>query len=158
MIKLYKIVKGTLNYHEAWENDGIIYEHWGVVGKRGNTREHKLDKNKDQEESIRGVLHKALTAGFQPIGLEHHAVLLIEYPIDDMGCKEDVDKRHALQDRMNELLGWTGLGMCDGGSIGSGTMEVCCFVVDFDIAARVIKNDLQGTIFSDFSRIYNERS
>src|SRR5262249_42675093 len=54
-------------------------------------------------------------------------------------------------------LGWTGLGNCDGGSIGSGTMEVCCFVVDFKIARRVIEDDLKNTKFADYSRIYDER-
>jgi len=75
-----------------------------------------------------------------------------------MGTKEDVAKRHALEDRLNEALGWTGLGECDGGSIGSGTMEACCFVVDSEIAKRVIENDLAGTEFSDYLRIYDEMS
>ncbi len=35
-------------------------------------------------------------------------------------------------------------------------MEVCCYVVDFDIAKRVIAADLAGTQFSNFTRIYNE--
>ena len=64
---------------------------------------------------------------------------------------------HELEDRMNETLGWTGLGNCDGGSIGSGTMEVCCFVVDFKTAKRVIEEDLKNTRFADYSRIYDER-
>ena len=40
---------------------------------------------------------------------------------------------------MDEVLGWTGLGHTDGGSIGSGTMEVGCVVVDFEIAKKVIE-------------------
>lgn len=75
-----------------------------------------------------------------------------------MGSKEDVEKRHRLEDRMNETLGWTGLGNCDGGSIGSGTMEVCCFVVDFEIAKKVIEKDLKVTEFGDFSKIYDEEA
>jgi hypothetical protein len=59
---------------------------------------------------------------------------------------------------MNETLGWTGLGNCDGGSIGSGTMEVCCFVVDFKIAKRVVEKDLKNTKFADYSRICDERA
>lgn len=59
---------------------------------------------------------------------------------------------------MNETLGWTGLGNCDGGSIGSGAMEVCCFVVDFDTAKSVIESDLEGTEFAGFSRIYDENN
>jgi len=57
---------------------------------------------------------------------------------------------------MNETLGWTGLGNCDGGNIGSGTMEVCCFVVDFELAKKVIEIDLKNTEFADYTRIYNE--
>ncbi|WP_201778926.1 hypothetical protein [Rhodopirellula islandica] len=57
---------------------------------------------------------------------------------------------------MNETLGWTGLGHCDGGSIGSGTMETCCIVVDFEIAKRVIAADLAGTKFADFTQIILE--
>jgi hypothetical protein len=58
---------------------------------------------------------------------------------------------------MNETLGWTGLGNCDGGSTGSETMEVCCFVVDFKTAKRVIEEDLSESKFSDFKRIYAEK-
>jgi hypothetical protein len=75
-----------------------------------------------------------------------------------MGSEEDLNKHHQLEDRMNETLGWTGLGACDGGSIGSGTMEICNFVVDFDVAKKVIIDDLVGTEFADYTRIYREDS
>jgi hypothetical protein len=35
-------------------------------------------------------------------------------------------------------------------------MEVCCFVVDFETAKRVIEADLRGTRFANFTRIYDE--
>lgn len=57
---------------------------------------------------------------------------------------------------MNETLGWTGLGSCDGGSMGSGTMEVCNLVVDFERAQKVIRADLAETEFANYSRIYLE--
>jgi len=85
-----------------------------------------------------------------------HAILLVEYAIEGFGTPQDLAKRHALEDRMGETLGWTGLGACDGGSIGSGTMEVCCYVADFDIAKRVIEADLKGTEYGDYTRIYRE--
>ncbi|HYX51974.1 MAG TPA: hypothetical protein VE783_00880 [Candidatus Limnocylindrales bacterium] len=40
--------------------------------------------------------------------------------------------------------------------MGSGTMEVCCFVVDFEGAKAVIEADLAGTNFSNYTRIYDE--
>ena len=156
MLKLSKRTDGVLHYHEAWLNGKTIYEHWGIAGERGETKEHPLPKGKYEEDAILDVLASAAKAGFQPIDMEDHATLLIEYAVDGMGTGEDVGKRHALEERMGETLGWTGLGACDGGSIGSGTMEVCCFVADFDAAKRTIAADLAGTEFSDFTRIYNE--
>ena len=102
------------------------------------------------------MLAEPLSKGYPPLNEEDFSILLIEYAIDGMGNKKDLEKRHALEDRMNETLGWTGLGNCDGGSIGSGKMEVCCFVADFNIAKRVIADDLAGTDFEDFARIIRE--
>jgi hypothetical protein len=52
------------------------------------------------------------------------------------------------------VLGWTGLGYCNGGSTGSGTMEVGCTVVDSEIAKKVIAENLEGSEFSNYNRIY----
>jgi hypothetical protein len=156
MLKLYKRIDGHLHYHEAWVNDGTIYEHWGIVGERGQTKEHPLPSGLDDGDPTLDVLRSAGDAGFQPIDPEDLITLLIEFDVDGFGTPDDLEKRHGLEDRMNETLGWTALGHCDGGSIGSGTMEVCCLVVDFDVAKRVIEADLQGTTYSDFARIYRE--
>ncbi len=156
-MKLYRAERGRIvEYHEAWFAGSHIIEHWGTLGETGDTREHPVDPKLSETENVQRVLEPALARGFEPIELEDHAVCLIEYPVEGMGTPGDLEKRHALEDRMNETLGWTGLGCCDGGSIGSGTMEVCCLVVDFEIAKRVIQGDLQGTEFENYSRIYDE--
>ncbi len=157
MLKLYKRIKRVLHYHEAWVHGTKISEHWGIIGERGETAEHKRNKKLSQEKNLEQVLAKPLGEGFKPIEVDDHAILLIEYPVEGMGTTKYLDKRHALENRMNETLGWTGLGNCDGGSMGSGTMEVCCFVVNFKIAKRVIEVDLKNTKFADYSRIYDER-
>ena len=156
MLKLYKRIDETLRYHEAWCNDSTVTEHWGVVGEQGESREHKLAKGEDEEDAILRVLQPAAEQGFAPIDIEDHATLLIEYAVEGFGTKQQLEKRHALQSRMDETLGWTGLGACDGGSSGSGTMEVCCYVADFDVAKRVIEADLKGTEYGDYTRIYRE--
>lgn len=156
MDKLYKRIDGVLHYHEAWESDRKIIEHWGVVGERGQTIEHILPKGADPETAIAEVLEKAVAKDYVSAVEIGETTLLIEYDIEGFGDSEDLEKRQKLEDRMNETLGWTGLGNCDGGSIGSGTMEVCCFVVDFEVAKRVIEADLAGTEFADYSRIYDE--
>ncbi len=158
MLKLFKRIDGVLHYHEAWVSDTVVTEHFGVVGERGEALEHPLERGVTADEAVLSVLRRALDAGYERIAERDHVTLLIEYPVRGMGTAADLDKRHALEDRMNETLGWTGLGACDGGSIGSGSMEVCCYVVDFGIAKRVIENDLKDTAFGDYSRIYDENA
>jgi predicted DNA-binding WGR domain protein len=156
MLKLYRRENGKLQaYHEAWIHGADITEHWGLIGARGETQHHRVDVNLSSEENLRLILAKAVGAGYEPLEADDHAVLIIEYSVQGMGTREDLAKRHTLEDRMNETLGWTGLGHCDGGSIGSGTMEVCCIVANFEIAKKTIEQDLKGTEFDNYSRVYD---
>jgi predicted DNA-binding WGR domain protein len=156
MIKLYKRAEdGRLAYHEAWVNDGAITEHWGIAGTRGESRDHAM-KSPDEEKELEGILAEARRAGYEEIDADDERRLIVEYSVDGMGTSSDLEKRNRLEDHLNELLGWTGLGNCDGGSMGSGTMEVCCFVVDYARSKAVIEENLKGTGFADYSRIYDE--
>lgn len=158
MLKLYKTIGSVLHYHEAWLEEDQIVEHWGKVGDRGESKEHPLPEDFDEDEILDKVLAPAIADGFAPFDDEDMKVLLVEYAVTGMGSKTDLKKRHALENRLNDLLGWTGLGNCDGGSIGSGSMEACCYVVDFNIAKAVIESDLAGTKFADYRRIYDENA
>jgi hypothetical protein len=158
MKKLYQLDEGGRPslYHEAWVDGDSVVEHFGRLGTQGEAKTHRPGWLSSAEKKLRQVLRAPIAKGFREVPIEDHAVLLIEYQIDGFGSPQDLDKRYALQDRMDEKLGWTGLGHCDGGSIGSGTMEVCCFVVDFATAKSVIEQDLQGTRFSHYTRIFEE--
>lgn len=150
-MRLYRrLGDGALAYHEAWRTASGITEHWGIVGDRGETHQHPA------EATIEGVLERSLKGGFAEATKEHF--VLIEYKIDGMGEEAELKKRFALQERMDDVLGWTGLGYCDGGSTGSDTMEVAVVVVDVEIAKRVIAADLKGTPFQDYTRIFQEGS
>jgi len=156
MLKLYKLTDTDKLYWETWDSDGVHTVHWGVLGTRGESRQMKSGLFSKPTEAIQQEINQKLAEGFSPIEEEDLQVLLIEYAIDGMGNAADLAKRHRLQERMDETLGWTGVGHCDGGSIGSGTMEVCCLVADFEVAHRVIEADLSGTEFANYSRIYRE--
>ena len=131
MIKLYKDNNGIKQYWETWENNGTYAIHWGRVGETGETTEIKRSLFNSAKKIINSKINEKKEEGFKEIPIEELKTLLIEYKVDGVGTESDLDKRYRLEDRMNETLGWTGLGHCDGGSIGSSTMEVCCFVVDF---------------------------
>lgn len=156
MLKLYKTTGDKKLYWETWENNGVHTVHWGELGTTGQSQELKSSLLKKAETVIQKEIDGLVQDGYAPSDPEDAFVLMIEYAVDGMGSPEDLEKRHRLEDRMNETLGWTGLGNCDGGSIGSGSMEVCCIVVDFEVARTVIEEDLRGTEFENYTRIYDE--
>lgn len=157
MLKLYRLSNNKKEYWETWDNgNGSHTVHWGELGTRGESKEVKGSLFKKPETKIQAEIDGLMKEGFRPLDIDEHKTLLIEYAVTGMGTTDDLEKRHRLEERMNETLGWTGLGACDGGSIGSGTMEVCNFVVDFEIAKNVIVSDLAETEFADYIRIFDE--
>ena len=157
MLKLYRFVDGKKEYWETWENgDGSHTIHWGELGTRGESKRVKSSLFSKAEKILQSEVKNLYEQGFRPIDNDEHRTLLIEYAVDGMGDARDVEKRHRLEERMNEALGWTGLGACDGGSIGSGSMEVCSIVVDIEVAKAVIERDLTGTEFENYTRIFEE--
>jgi hypothetical protein len=159
MLKLYRFTNDKKEYWETWDNDdGSHTVHWGELGTQGESRTVKSTLLKKAEAIVQKEIDGVVSRGYRPIDDKDHITLLIEYAVDGTGTGADVEKRHRLEKRMNETLGWTGLGACDGGSIGSGTMEVCNYVVDFEIAKSVIEKDLTDTEFSNFTRIFDENA
>jgi len=153
MIKLYKDIDGQLHYWETWNsNDRTAIIHWGIVGERGDDKKITSSSFSELEKDVQKEIDEKIKEGYSEWNEDKIIFLDIEYIIEGFGTDADLDKRHRLEDRLNETLGWTGLGHVDGGSIGSGTMEVGCMVVDFDIAKKVIEEDLKGTEFEDYSR------
>lgn len=152
MTTLYKNIDGKLYYWETWEkNDGtssII--HFGQVGEEGITETIITKRVADN-------IQKLESEGYRTVPIEDFQILIIEYEIKvEFGTEQDLQRRYNLQDRLQETLGWRGLGFCDGGSIGTGTMEVCCFVVDFELAKKIVEHDLKNTEYHDYKRIYLE--
>jgi hypothetical protein len=158
VIKLYKRINRQLHYHEAWVDGETIGEHWGKVGEVGSHAKHKRDRKISVEKNLKRVLETAITDGYAELEPDDWQSLSIEYKIDGMGTAKDLAKRHRLERRLDGTLGKTGMGQVDGGSIGSGTMEVSCSVVSFRLAKQIIQADLAETSFADYSRIVKDHA
>jgi hypothetical protein len=151
MFKRYRRSGGVIDYHEAWPADGAVIEHWGVCGERGETREHPAPAAADQRKVLGELKAKAAALGFKAVPISRHAQLVVGRPIAGMGTPQALEERHALEAFLDEQTGWLGLGHCDGGSIGSGSMEAFCFVVDAPIARAALTRVLAASPFSGFT-------
>jgi len=157
MLKLYRQINGKTEYWETWDNNkksGII--HWGFIGEKGQDKEVTSTIFNNFHKIIQNEIDEMMKKGFKPVEEEYLKKIIVEYEINGHGNTNDLEKIQKLEDRLNQTLGWTGLGHCDGNSIGSGTMEVCSYVVDFNISKKVIEDDLKDTEFQDYSKIYEE--
>ncbi|KAA6465219.1 hypothetical protein DYQ86_04545 [Acidobacteria bacterium AB60] len=54
--------------------------------------------------------------------------LVIQYRTDRLNPADQLEKKHALEQLLGSLLESADLGYCDGGDIGSGTLNIFCFV------------------------------
>jgi len=150
-VKLYKRHEGRLLYREAWIDGENVVEHAGVYGERGVRSLRAAFGPAKQREVVDSIVDEAISDGFKAIPEARLFSLLVSKEISGAGNKDDLRRRHALEDFLNEVTGWRGLGHCDGGSIGSGSMEVYCLVVDHKIAAKVIADELAASQFNDFA-------
>ncbi|MFV0565095.1 MAG: WGR domain-containing protein [Flavobacteriaceae bacterium] len=155
MLKLYKLINNQLHYWETWnDNEKKAVVHWGAVGQKGQDKTVKAVSATKLQQAIQNEINGKIEEGYEEFDDDKTSFLEIEYKINGFGTEQDLSKRHRLEDEMDEVLGWTGLGHVDGGSIGSGTMEVGCVVVNFDIAKKVIEEALKNTEFDNYSRIF----
>jgi hypothetical protein len=144
-----------LLYFEAWmRNEREIVICHGKVGEKGKSEKISGNGESETDRRCNEIVQAYKNQGYAE-GYFH--TLMIEYPItDEWGIKDELMKRFELQDFMSEFLSEVGLGMCDGGSTGAGTMEICCLVVDCDLAKQLISEKLRSTKFADYCRIYRE--
>jgi len=154
MIKLYKKTDGKWHYWETWESDEeAAIMHWGMVGDKGQVKEVKSNRKTNYEKVVQREYSVRIENGYAELEDDDLVGLEIRYKIEGLGTPADLDKRHDLEDALNEILGWNGLGHVEGGSIGSDSMEVGCMVVDFELAKSTIEKDLKHTKFADYSAI-----
>lgn len=71
--------------------------------------------------------------------------IVIQYRVEGHGNGRDHDKRVAVENLLEGCLSEGKFGNCDGGDIGSGTMNIFCFVSDAQKARGPIIRTLRGS-------------
>jgi predicted DNA-binding WGR domain protein len=139
MIKLVKQDGAAVQYWEVWNDEGTLTVHYGTIGDIGTAEEWEAD---NPEETMKELAEAKLKEGYTYLDEDSLTEFVIQYRYED-DEQQALDARYYVEDLMNECLGWTGNGYCDGGDIGEGIMNIYCFVVDAGIAAQTIKEELE---------------
>nr|WP_070960528.1 hypothetical protein [Hyphomonas sp. Mor2] len=145
-------------YHEVWVElkPRRIIEHWGMVGTRGDTDAHRIKLLRSLERQVDDLLDPARALGFTEIDPGDYQTLIVEFLLSDAWRRDDVLKIREAEEALSEVLGWTGLGFCEGETVTDTAIELTCRVLDPDLARTRIEEQMTGTEFADYSRIYQE--
>lgn len=144
LTKLYKNQNGAVHYYECWNNGRKVVVHWGALGRVGESKTVTVRRGETAASVIASELSIPRSKGYKEIDIDDHKMLIIQHKTETWGDENDLDKRCAVESVVNESLGWTGNGHCDGGQIGSGSIEVFAYVIDPHIACRSLVIDLRG--------------
>jgi hypothetical protein len=146
--KTYRKGDTALEYWEAWISDAGVIQHRGVCGQTGTTR--SLPVMRSALATLEADKAEALHQGFRAIPETRLQTLSLELTANDADpWKRLLSRRNELEDWLNEELGWTGLGHCDGGDMGEGVATAFCLVVSRPLAMALLKSRLPASPFSD---------
>ena len=138
MLKLYKKEGDTLRYWEAWVHEGKLTVHSGIVGESGEEKETPVPEDEDPDMVIAQAAEPLVDAGYDEPDPDVMVPLVVQYPLQGKGTGQDFEKRHAVEELLTNVLGWSGNGEVEGGETQPGRMNVFCHVMDAEIAARTL--------------------
>lgn len=135
LIKLYKTENDTLNYWEIWDTDTGLFIHYGRVGNIGENKVMQVKPSKLKTIADQQIQQK-IKEGYFQVEDDQLNELIIQFK--EYESAEDLAFREAIQNIINQNLGWTGNGHSTDADIGNGTMNIFVNVVDPFIACDSI--------------------
>lgn len=155
-VRLYKRARESLLYHEAWPQGSKVVEHYGIAGDLGDKRVYDLADGAKATAAVRDILRAPLADGFVEWGDDQYDRLYVVF-IGDLRSgrsksSDDANREHAL----SEILGWRGLGWCDGTDHGKANFNLLCRVCDFALAKKVLEQELPKTKYRKFAAIVDD--
>ncbi|MEL8055559.1 MAG: hypothetical protein AAGK66_05360 [Pseudomonadota bacterium] len=143
MFRLYKRDKENelRAYYEVWAEPARrrIIEHWGVVGEAGETETHRIWFFGGLEKQFEKIMAPARAQGFEEIALGDYETLIVMFTDqDDVPTPQE---SASVADRINEILGWTGLGFCHSDEVSGKDIDLTCRVIDAGLARGLIQTE-----------------
>ncbi|MFC7371369.1 hypothetical protein ACFQPF_06755 [Fictibacillus iocasae] len=143
MMKLLKKTNNAWLYWEVWNDGKLLTVHYGTVGDRGEAEEIKLGMFDKPAKEMERLASEQMENGYEELDEDELIEFVVQFSYTPDKADEALEKRHIAEDIMNEALGWTGNGHCDGGDVGSGTTNIFCYVVDPEKALQATLEELR---------------
>ncbi|GED72264.1 hypothetical protein BRE01_59660 [Brevibacillus reuszeri] len=148
MIRLLKKGEKEWQFWEAWyeEKEQHYAIHCGIVGVRGGQYNVLTDHAGEYQHSLQEWVNEMKEEGY------------LEVTKDDLQClhvqfahlhAEDIEMRYHIEQILDECLGTTGNGHCNGGDDSRGGLVVMCHVLQIDQAVVDVVQALREKSLAD---------
>lgn len=163
MVKLYKEENGTIHYFEIWiDEENTLTSHEGILGEIGET-ESFAEPDSPEYLPPRIAMAKAIKT-YQDLGYSEvfkQTELIIQYPLSTKNKYTIINEQaEAVEACLNNCLGWTGNGHCDGNDLNDEAATFFCYVIDKDIAIETILEafDEESLLFENLKIAYADET
>jgi hypothetical protein len=127
------------SYWEVWydETDRLYSVHYGHVGEIGDHYAIVAEQIEGKPKHVLKVWAEEMKEkGYVELAEEDLQKLIVCFP---HLSESDVEMRYFIEQLLDECLGKTGNGHCDGGDDSEGKLAVCCRVIDLEKAVVAVQ-------------------
>ncbi|WP_251055855.1 MULTISPECIES: DUF2716 domain-containing protein [unclassified Exiguobacterium] len=152
MIQLTKQGDSGTLYQTIYTEGRLIIQHQGIVGewvREENVREIRVSRFKRLGVQILQLVEEFERQGYHEVNETDYQELIVQFPYDEGQAEAALERRHMMEEMIDEGLLHTGNGYCEGGDIGSGTTNIFYHVLDVEAAVSLIfegmkEHDVRG--------------
>ncbi|WP_290719279.1 MULTISPECIES: hypothetical protein [Exiguobacterium] len=152
MIQLTKQGDSGTLYQTIYTEGCLIVQHQGIVGawvRAEDVRQMRVSRFKRLGVQILQLVEEFERQGYREVNETDYTELVVQFPYDEGQAEAALERRHMMEEMIDEGLLHTGNGYCEGGDIGSGTTNIFYHVLDVEAVVSLIfegikEHDVQG--------------
>jgi hypothetical protein len=154
-VRMYRTKGNVTEFWQVWWHGGSVFRQTAKLGKRA-----KIDyigsfpDTTGASAQFQQDIAAATAAGFAVLDESDMARLNLSFDTGvEISTTDAMDFGERIVDLLDEELANTGLGLCDGVQVGSGSIDLLCLVADAALGQAVIEEALRkrvtgGVVFS----------
>jgi hypothetical protein len=125
-------------FWQIWSRPGVLVSHRGVIGQRGAVTERAVSSEEAEEAIFHQAVREAEAEGYVALENITHSQVLVNYNVSTWEVEEIESFKNTAQGVIGDVLGWVGIGYCDGFTLGREGLTMWCIVVDHELAVPTL--------------------
>ncbi|WP_238239674.1 DUF2716 domain-containing protein [Exiguobacterium acetylicum] len=156
MIQLTKQNGSDMLYQTIYTEGRTIVQHQGIVGawvKAEDVKQMRVSRFKRLGVQILQLVEELERQGYRELNETDYTGLVVQFSYEKGQEEAALERRHMMEEVINDSLLHMGNGYCEGGDIGSGTTNIFYYVLDVEAAVALIFEEMKARDVQDEPKI-----